>query len=496
MVMRGRKRKGTRYFGPYAPRLRHPRHARPAAAHLPDPHLLRQQVQPPRSASAGRACCSTSRSAAGPCVGEIDEPTYDALVQELRRLPRRRHRRRSCTGSRPRCSAASDELEFERAARVRDRLAAVRKAIEKQQMVAETQRGHRRHRASPTTSSRPRCRCSSCARGRVVGRKGFVLDKVGGAHRRAGSSTASSRSCTATSRRSACPSRCWCRSSPTTPTPTRSGSPHLRGSQGADPRAPARRQARAAGDGHPQRHGGVHPPPPAPRRRPQHAGPGAHRAAGPARPARGAAAHRVLRHEPPPGHRLRRLDGGAGGRPAEASASTAASRSRACRATTTSPRWRRCSPAASPPTSPTATKPVADRGGPASSPTRRSCCWSTAARASSAWPCGCSRSSACEDEIPVASLAKRFEEVYVPGAERAGASAPRQRGAVPAAAHPRRGPPLRHHLPPRAAGQAHDHARSLDGIPGLGETRKKRLVKELGGVRHGEAGLARGAARR
>ena len=51
--------------------------------------------------------------------------------------------------------------------------------------------------------------------------------------------------------------------------------------------------------------------------RPQHAEPGAHRAPGPPRAARGAAAHRVLRHGPPPGHRLRRLDGRAGGRPAQ-----------------------------------------------------------------------------------------------------------------------------------------------------------------------------------
>ena len=44
-------------------RLRHPRDARPAAAHLPAPDLLGQQVQQPPPARAGPACCSTSRSA-------------------------------------------------------------------------------------------------------------------------------------------------------------------------------------------------------------------------------------------------------------------------------------------------------------------------------------------------------------------------------------------------------------------------------------------------
>ena len=62
-----------------------------------------------------------------------------------------------------------------------------------------------------------------------------------------------------------------------------------------------------------------------------------------------------------------------------------------------------------------------------------------------------------EEEIPVASLAKRFEEVYVPGESEPRTRPPQQRGALPAAAHPRRGPPLRHLVPPRAAGQAHDH---------------------------------------
>ena len=106
--------------------------------------------------------------------------------------------------------------------------------------------------------------------------------------------------------------------------------------------------------------------------------------------------------------------------------------------------------------------------GRASSPTRRSCCSSTAARASSAWPCGCSRSSGLADEIPVAALAKRFEEVYVPGRGRPDPPPAPVRGAVPAAAHPRRGPPLRHHLPPRAAGQAHDHVASSTASPGSG----------------------------
>jgi excinuclease ABC subunit C len=86
------------------------------------------------------------------------------------------------------------------------------------------------------------------------------------------------------------------------------------------------------------------------------------------------------------------------------------------------------------------------------------------------------------DEIPVASLAKRFEEVYVPG-EADPVRLPRQSESL--------------YLLQRIRDEAHRFAITyhrqlrgkrmtvsvLDGVPGLGETRKKRLVKELGGIR-------------
>jgi excinuclease ABC subunit C len=86
------------------------------------------------------------------------------------------------------------------------------------------------------------------------------------------------------------------------------------------------------------------------------------------------------------------------------------------------------------------------------------------------------------DEIPVASLAKRFEEVYVP--DRAEPlEVPRGSEAL--------------FLLQRIRDESHRFAISyhrqlrdkrmtrsvLDGIPGLGEKRKQRLIKELGGVR-------------
>ena len=211
------------------------------------------------------------------------------------------------------------------------------------------------------------------------------------------------------------------------------------------------------------------------------------------RPARGPAAHRVLRHEPHPGHRLRRLDGGDGGRPAQeervppvqGQATVAGNDDFAAMEEVLTRRLTAL---------PGRARPAGGRAAAASSPTRRSCCWSTAARASSAWPCGCSRSSGLDDEIPVAVAGQAVRGGLRARPGRPDPHPPPVRGAVPAAADPRRGPPLRHHLPPPAAGQAHDHVACSTTSPASGPTRKKRLVKELGGVQGGEGGVARRAA--
>ena len=85
------------------------------------------------------------------------------------------------------------------------------------------------------------------------------------------------------------------------------------------------------------------------------------------------------------------------------------------------------------------------------------------------------------DEIPVAGLAKRFEEVYVPGRSspveiQRGSDALFMLQRIRDEAH-------------RFANSFHRERRSkrmtassLDGIPGLGEVRKKQLVKAMGGV--------------
>ena len=175
LVMRGRKRKGVRYFGPYA-----------HAYAIRDTLDLLLRSFPVRTCSPskfnqherlGRPCLLYHiEKCAGPCVGEIEEMPYRELVTELcdflagdtdEIVERLEHEMRN----------AADELEFERAARLRDRLTAVQKAIAKQQMVVD-----KREDVDVIGLADDELEASVqmffVRKGRVVGRKGFVLDKV------------------------------------------------------------------------------------------------------------------------------------------------------------------------------------------------------------------------------------------------------------------------------------------------------------------------------
>lgn len=175
VVMRGRKRKGTKYYGPY-----------PHAYAIRDTLDLLLRSFPIRTCSQnkfneherlGRPCLLFHiEKCAGPCVGEIEEMEYRQLVTELcefldgdtdeivNRLEADMHN-------------AATALEFEQAARLRDRLEAVRKAISKQQMVADKDEdldvfGIAEDELEASVQ------VFYVRKGRVVGRKGFILDKV------------------------------------------------------------------------------------------------------------------------------------------------------------------------------------------------------------------------------------------------------------------------------------------------------------------------------
>jgi excinuclease ABC subunit C len=175
LVMRGRKRKGTRYFGPYA-----------HAYAIRDTLDLLLRSFPVRTCSQakfnqherlGRPCLLFHiEKCAGPCVGEIEEMPYRQLVTDLCEF---------LDGDTDEIvdrleadmQSAATALEFERAARLRDRLLAVRKAIEKQQMVAD-----RNEDLDVIGIAEDELEAAVqvfyVRKGRVVGRKGFILDKV------------------------------------------------------------------------------------------------------------------------------------------------------------------------------------------------------------------------------------------------------------------------------------------------------------------------------
>ncbi|MCY4193306.1 MAG: excinuclease ABC subunit UvrC [bacterium] len=176
MVIRGRKKKGNRYFGPYG-------HAYAIRETLDQ--LLR--TFPVRTCSdnkfthharLGRPCLLHHiEKCAGPCVGEVGQERYRQMVDDLlaflggdtdevvRRLE----------DDMVRAAAAQ---EFEQAARCRDRLASVRKAIEGQQMVGPRSEDYDVV-GLVDDELEAACQVFYVRKGRVMGRRGFIVDKVG-----------------------------------------------------------------------------------------------------------------------------------------------------------------------------------------------------------------------------------------------------------------------------------------------------------------------------
>ena len=175
VVIRGRKRKGVRYFGPYG-------HAGAIRSTL---DLLVRSF-PVRTCSdnkflrherLGRPCLLYDiERCSGPCVKAVDHATYDGYVDDLMGF--------LSGDTEPvldrldaEMQQASDELAFERAARLRDRIAVARKAAEAQQMVSDQPENFDviGIAEDPLEAS---VQIFHVRRGRVVGHRGFVAEKV------------------------------------------------------------------------------------------------------------------------------------------------------------------------------------------------------------------------------------------------------------------------------------------------------------------------------
>jgi excinuclease ABC subunit C len=175
LVVRGRRRKGVRYFGPY-----------PHAYAIRDTLDLLLRSFPVRSCSdakldrhtrAGRPCLLFHiERCCGPCTGEVAPERYAELVEGLTEVL---NGRTDAVEARleTEMHEAADRLEFERAARLRDRLGALRTAAARQEMV--TTRGDDLDVVAVADDElEAAVQVLHVRHGRVVGRRGSVVDKV------------------------------------------------------------------------------------------------------------------------------------------------------------------------------------------------------------------------------------------------------------------------------------------------------------------------------
>jgi len=175
MVIRGKKKKGNRYFGPYG----HAYAIRETLDLLLRTFPIRTCTQGKfdRHARLGKPCLDFHiEKCSGPCVDEISQDDYRDLTTELIKF---------LEGDTDEIVArleadmqrASNELEFELAARYRDRLTSVRKANEKNQMV-----GARSEDFDVIGVFDDELEAAAqvffVRKGRVLGRRGFIVDKA------------------------------------------------------------------------------------------------------------------------------------------------------------------------------------------------------------------------------------------------------------------------------------------------------------------------------
>ena len=410
----------------------------------------------------------------GPCVGAVDHEAYDGYVNDLMGF---------LSGDtepvlarlEAEMLAATEDLQFERAARLRDRIVAVHKAAESQQMVSDRAEDFDvvGLAEDPLEAS---VQIFRVRRGRVVGHRGFVAEKVEDLSGPEFMAQVVAQVYGADG--AEVPRRLLVPEVPADRELLQSWLHTIRGGPVdiAVPQRGAKRALQETVTRSAER--GPGPAPAAAGRRPQRPLQGAHRAAVGAVAARGPAAHRVLRHEPPAGHRLRRLHGRLRGRAVQALdyrrfkvKSVAGNDDYAAMEEVLT---RRLTALKEP------TEVPAD-GRPRRFAYRPNLIVVDGGKGQLGVAERVVRELGLEDEVELASLAKQFEEVYRPGS--------------PDPVRLRRGSDALYLLQ-RLRDEAHRFAITfhrerrgkrmtksvLDDIPGLGPARKARLVKEMGGV--------------
>jgi len=175
MVMRGKRKRGNRYFGPFG-------HAYAIRETLD----LLLRTFPIRTCSdnkmtehqrLGRPCLLFHiEQCAGPCVGEITGDDYRDLVGDLTRFLEG-DTEEVLRDLNNKMGAASSSMEFELAARYRDRLSSVKKAIEKRQ-IAGTRNEDFDVIGVHDDELEASVQVFFVRKGRVMGQRGSIVDKV------------------------------------------------------------------------------------------------------------------------------------------------------------------------------------------------------------------------------------------------------------------------------------------------------------------------------
>lgn len=174
-VMRGRMRKGVRYFGPYA-----------------HTHAIRETLDSLLRTFPLRTCSNTKLKShealgkpclyfhigrcAGPCVGAVTREDYLALVGDFCNFLDGDDR--DVTGRlESEMAEASKQLEFEVAARKRDELASIRKVVERQQAISARSESFDAVAVADDELD-VSIQVFSVRRGRLLGRRGYVVEKA------------------------------------------------------------------------------------------------------------------------------------------------------------------------------------------------------------------------------------------------------------------------------------------------------------------------------
>jgi excinuclease ABC subunit C len=175
MVMRGKRRKGVEYFGPYAKAYS----IRQTLDGLLRVYPIRTCTNSKfaRHEASGRPCLLFHiEKCSGPCVGEITRDRYDEAVDGLAGFLGGDSEELIADLTLSMVDFAGEQ-DFERAARVRDQISAMRLALERQELVSE-RREDFDVIAYEDDDLEVVVVVLNIRKGRVTGRKAMVVDRV------------------------------------------------------------------------------------------------------------------------------------------------------------------------------------------------------------------------------------------------------------------------------------------------------------------------------